>query len=245
MLDIHPPREAAHSWKDFFIHLGTITAGLLIAISLEQSVEAMHHLYQRHQLEKDLHEEALKNRDTILRNLKLQIQEQWFQSAPAIAESALQHDGKLSFILSAAPCVPGTVGDSTARYISPSEAVWTTARESNLVSLLPAERARLYARLAHNYDLLSSSRDQMAAVCERVYAMQTRYAKRSSDGTTESWSMAPEVAGRFAEVATEADAAMRGLILRLQIMLGYEEGILRGDRNADELVRDVNQLKLN
>jgi len=33
-VDIHPP-HAIHSWKDFLIQLGTITAGVLIALSLE------------------------------------------------------------------------------------------------------------------------------------------------------------------------------------------------------------------
>jgi len=23
MLDVHPPHEAAHTWKDFFIHIAT------------------------------------------------------------------------------------------------------------------------------------------------------------------------------------------------------------------------------
>ncbi len=43
MLDVHPPHEAAHTWKDFFIHVGTICVGLLIAIGLEQTVEFFHH----------------------------------------------------------------------------------------------------------------------------------------------------------------------------------------------------------
>src|ERR1022692_3960716 len=47
MLDVHPPHQSTHTWKDFFIHLATIVVGLLIAISLEQSVEYIHH---RHQL---------------------------------------------------------------------------------------------------------------------------------------------------------------------------------------------------
>jgi cytochrome c553 len=33
VLDVHMP-HATHTWKDFFIHLGTITAGLLIAFAL-------------------------------------------------------------------------------------------------------------------------------------------------------------------------------------------------------------------
>jgi len=43
MLDVHAPHNTVHTWKDFFVHLGTIAIGLLIAIGLEQSVEALHH----------------------------------------------------------------------------------------------------------------------------------------------------------------------------------------------------------
>jgi hypothetical protein len=28
VLDVHPPHEAAHSWRDILIHLATITVGL-------------------------------------------------------------------------------------------------------------------------------------------------------------------------------------------------------------------------
>ena len=40
MLDVHPPQSATHTWKDFFIHIATICIGLLIAVGLEQTVEA-------------------------------------------------------------------------------------------------------------------------------------------------------------------------------------------------------------
>src|SRR6185437_51027 len=46
MLEVHPPHEAVHSWKDAFIHIGIIVAGLLIAVGLDQAVEFIHHRYQ-------------------------------------------------------------------------------------------------------------------------------------------------------------------------------------------------------
>ena len=45
VIDVHAPHGGMHTWKDFWIHLGTIAAGLLIAISLEQGVEALHRLH--------------------------------------------------------------------------------------------------------------------------------------------------------------------------------------------------------
>ncbi len=40
-MDIHKP-HAAKSWKEFFIELGTVVIGILIALALEQAVEAAH-----------------------------------------------------------------------------------------------------------------------------------------------------------------------------------------------------------
>jgi len=40
-MDIHKPK-AAHSWREFAIEIGTIIAGILIALALEQAVEAHH-----------------------------------------------------------------------------------------------------------------------------------------------------------------------------------------------------------
>jgi hypothetical protein len=39
--DIHWP-HAAKTWKEFFIELGTITLGVLIALAAEQTVETLH-----------------------------------------------------------------------------------------------------------------------------------------------------------------------------------------------------------
>ena len=52
MIDIHPPHKSDHTWKEFFIHIGTIAVGILIAIGLEQTVELIHEHHQRTELRK-------------------------------------------------------------------------------------------------------------------------------------------------------------------------------------------------
>ena len=61
MLDVHPPHEAAHTWKDFFVHIATIVIGLLIAVGLEQTVEAIHRSAERRDLLHDIHVECEEN----------------------------------------------------------------------------------------------------------------------------------------------------------------------------------------
>ena len=41
-MDIHPPHGGVHTWKDFGVQLVTITAGILIALSLEGIRESFH-----------------------------------------------------------------------------------------------------------------------------------------------------------------------------------------------------------
>jgi len=50
MIDIHPPHKSDHTWTDFFIHIGTIILGILIALGLEQSLESLHQRHQLHEL---------------------------------------------------------------------------------------------------------------------------------------------------------------------------------------------------
>jgi len=61
MLDVHPPHGATHTWKDFFIHVGTICVGLLIAVGLEQTVEAIHHHHQVNEVRERIREEMKVN----------------------------------------------------------------------------------------------------------------------------------------------------------------------------------------
>ena len=61
MLDVHPPSEPVHSWRDFFIHIATITIGLLIALSLERCVEWQHHRHLAHQTKVSLGNEIRGN----------------------------------------------------------------------------------------------------------------------------------------------------------------------------------------
>jgi hypothetical protein len=79
MLDVHAPHASIQTWRGFFIHIATITIGLLIAIGLEQCVEGLHHLHQRHQLQHDLLEEAKRNRDILALDLGIESQSAWFR----------------------------------------------------------------------------------------------------------------------------------------------------------------------
>jgi hypothetical protein len=89
MLDVHPQHEAAHTWKDFFIHIATIVVGLIIAVGLEQTVEAIHHHHQRRELEENLHRDGELNRGWANQDLEsAQKLREWAQSQAILVEHA-------------------------------------------------------------------------------------------------------------------------------------------------------------
>lgn len=67
-MEVHPPEHALHSWRDFFVHMGTITLGLLIALSLEGLVEYQHHRHLVHTAHENLRSEVQANLDTLQRD---------------------------------------------------------------------------------------------------------------------------------------------------------------------------------
>jgi type II secretory pathway component PulL len=58
MLEVHAPDAAMHTWKSIFIRIAAICVGLLIAVALEQSVEALHRHHEVAALRQDLHAES-------------------------------------------------------------------------------------------------------------------------------------------------------------------------------------------
>jgi hypothetical protein len=68
-LEVHAPHQPIHSWRDFFIHLITITIGLLIALGLEGLVEMSHHRNLVKEARADLRAEMTSNHALVASNL--------------------------------------------------------------------------------------------------------------------------------------------------------------------------------
>ena len=156
MLDVHPPHHAATTWRDFFIHIATICVGLLIAIGLEQSVEAIHHHHQRRELEVQLHDETQRNLELVQLNIAhLRAMRTWFNSAILAVNTAPLINGRIS--RSAMPPQP----DSDTAIWTPSRTVWAVAKASGTVALLPENEAQVYARVDFEAEQLQTGEVEM------------------------------------------------------------------------------------
>jgi hypothetical protein len=141
MLDVHPPHNPTHTWKDFFIHIATICVGLLIAICLEQTVEFFHHRQQQATLEQELRVESLRNLTIALDNIQTMD-----DSLDALTaqygewQQAAQQGRKL-------PSLDRSIDASANRSVRAAVSVWTIAQQNGTSELLPHAEAQRYVRV--------------------------------------------------------------------------------------------------
>jgi hypothetical protein len=65
MLDVHPPHKAIGNASEFFLHLFTITIGLLIAVGIEGAVERHQHRELAREARQTMTEEIRKNASSV------------------------------------------------------------------------------------------------------------------------------------------------------------------------------------
>jgi hypothetical protein len=137
-MEVHPPEHPIFTWKQFFIHMSTVCLGLLIALGLEQGVEALHRHHQRHQLEADLRAEGIRNLHNAILALEFSDRTARWQSQQAQELDRAATQG----------CTPAYIPPPPARaghFSRPSDAVWTVAQSSSTLNLLPRSEAERYA----------------------------------------------------------------------------------------------------
>lgn len=164
MLDVHPPEHAAHSWRDFLIHIATIVIGLLIAVGLEQSVEWIHHRQELRETRRSL---ALERKLNIATSIGITKE---FRRVNRVLHTNLsvflylrQHPG-------APPAQwPGKL--SWTRYnVGFNDSAWQVALKGNVLSFMPhaelMDNTELYNRMKASNDARSAYIDTMAEVSE-------------------------------------------------------------------------------
>jgi hypothetical protein len=134
MLDVHPPHEAAHTWKDFFIHIATIVIGLIIAVGLEQTVEFLHHRHQIHVARERIREEARVNQRILL------------EDEHGIERIEANLDRALVLVRSSRGAKPAITEapDFTFGLQGFYDEAYSSARESGVLSLMPYDESAMY-----------------------------------------------------------------------------------------------------
>jgi hypothetical protein len=146
-VDVSSPHQPIHSWKDFLLHLLTITIGLFIALTLEAAVEAMHHRHLVREARANLQAEMVENRKLYAINvLKLQLNRN--QLAHDIEQLRELRDGRK---------LDNADLSWTWDWNSYRDAAWKTAHESGAVSYMDSESISTYSTVYAQQDYVNAT----------------------------------------------------------------------------------------
>jgi hypothetical protein len=137
MLDVHPPEHTPHSWRDFFIHIVTITIGLLIALGLEGSVEWMHHRHLVAEARENIEREIRDNQQLLPQNLN---------SMQKDAARMKQNIETIRLLRAHPKDFKGTIQYNVA-WSSFTDSAWRTARDTGALSYMPYDQVQDFSQL--------------------------------------------------------------------------------------------------
>lgn len=160
MLDVHAPHQKMEGFRDFLLHLLTITIGLLIALGLEGCVEWQHHRNLVREAEDDMRGEIAQNLGTVT-SLQRQIAEHKKEldaDLKTIAEMRSHPEGKngqLSFGF-------GLEGFN--------DVAWKTAQNTGAMAYMPYQSAKTYSDIYDTQTEVYTAEKQLVSDVMRAAA---------------------------------------------------------------------------
>jgi hypothetical protein len=155
MIDIHSPQHAPMTRREFFTHLCIVILGILIAIGLEQGVEALHHRHLASEATRALLDERRIDEEANQFNI----------FATRLHQRDLQHDLVMLDALRAhQPLPPGPFIIQHVAYIY-AGAEWQNVHQSGTINYLTGNLAALTYRYQIQdrfLDLLGRSNEDLA-----------------------------------------------------------------------------------
>lgn len=227
-----------HTWKDFWIHLGTITIGLLIALGLEQGMESMHRVHERHALQRELRDEGERNEST----LKMD-----FERMAALKGSLVAwHKGVDGAIAKGARLDdPPGQRSSTGTVALPSSAMWDSAKASGRVALLSDDQTAVYAFLYQQEERLKAQEKDWTTASVEKQEMERRFEKSfedtGKDGVPDFSKMTGEDLKSYSAVLNREITEIDEMEALLHYFDAVNRAVMDGAKSEQDVVRRVDE----
>jgi hypothetical protein len=225
-LEVHPPEHGIHSWRDFFVHMGTICLGLLIAIGMEQSVEWMHRRHERAELREAIQRDLERTvSDSEVTYQTVQRRGEEIQTLVMEAQACLQNHTTMM------AAMPPSGGGAIDPISDPS---FRAAQASGLLTLLAQDDVRAFADMDSEAVVMERLFGEFQTASSRVNSFKVRF---GTAGTPESrWAQADASDLRaYMEALALLQGTLRTMAYTNREAHGLALALLRGERDLKKL----------
>jgi len=223
-MEVHAPDHGIHSWRDFFVHMGTVCLGLLLALGLEQVAEAVHESHQRAELR-----EAL---DTDSRQAVLDAKRSELFSDQMIAWLTMRI-GQVRTAIATGGEIPKVALPHPGDFDVVVDPSFQAAKSSGLLALLPQQEVIAYSEADAVTTNVSEYYDRLVEA--RTSLQQFVFRFRTADGTSDYSRATREEQQRYLELLIGQLAGQVNFRFYNKVERGIETALLRGDRDLKVL----------
>lgn len=220
-MDVHAPHEPIHGVKDFFLHLLTITVGLLIAVGIEGSVE----LHREHKLVKEaratLREEIEANSSSMTGAVEKLNKENATISNNIDALTKVVRNPKDKDTANANV-------DASFSVIGLKDTAWKTAQETGALTYMPYAEAQRYSSLYNTQRDFLNQQDKILEDEARFIGVMRKTDFGHGDVTKEQASEALEPFGVW-------QAHLGYLVLMAKVTAADDRAFLEGKEGPHEM----------
>jgi hypothetical protein len=187
MLDVHPPHKAIGNAGEFFLHLFTITIGLLIAVGIEGAVEHHQHRELAREARETLQEEIRKNTENTNDALKEITGEQQRMRGNLAAVRKVQLNPN-------DPSANNLNLDISYNTTGLEDTGWKTAQATGALAFMPYAESTKYSAIYGAEQAFLKAEDQLAddeahllGTIERFHIGQGKLSKEAADAMAEQF----------------------------------------------------------
>jgi hypothetical protein len=185
MLDVHPPHHAIGNLSEFFLHLFTITIGLLIAVGIEAAVEHHQHRELAREARETMKEEIRKNAENTNDALKDISSEQQRMKGNLAAVRKVQLNPN-------DPAANNLNLDISYNTTGLEDTGWKTAQATGALAFMPYAESTKYSAIYGAEQAFLKAQDQLAddearflGTIQRFHIGQSKLSKDAADAIAE------------------------------------------------------------
>jgi len=145
-LEVHPPHEPIHTFRDFLLHIFTITIGLLIALGLEAAVENLHHRHIVREARENIRREIEQNQQAVKEDLTSLATNEQNMKNNLVVLRRLRND----------PATKDLHMTYQFNWSSFNESAWHSARDSGALTYMPTDEVQRYADLYDGQEIATN-----------------------------------------------------------------------------------------
>lgn len=231
-MEVHVPEEPVMTWRQFFIHMGIVVLGLLIALSFEQSAEWLHRQHQRHEVREGI------QRDLEIIATNAEGAQRYYEAMVARDARVIRQTQDAFLHHAAIPELPLVLG--VADWDQPNDSSYQAAKASGRLALLSEDEIRVFSEVDSPIQNLTTAFNTLDEAGSRLNEFTARFGTPGAAVNTWKDATPDDVRRYMAALAAQQNQA-RSIALNFNIIHTVSEQAAHGERDLQTIYKVENE----